>query len=71
MLPADSTTYPFSAASAILVEINLDHGLKTHTSRAKLIRKIWKRTKNQTRGSRSENGMYMSNLKGFLTKNKK
>lgn len=71
MLPADSTTYPFSAASAILVEINLDHGLKTHTSRAKLIRKIWKRTKNQTRGSGSENGMYMSNLKGFLTKNKK
>lgn len=72
MLPGDSVTHLFSVASAILVDINLDHGLKTQVCPgAKLIRKIYAGAKDRTRGNGSRNGMYVSHLKDFKLKRKR
>lgn len=66
MPPEDSATCPFSVASAVSVKINLDQRLKTQVyPGAKLNGKICEGAKDRTRGSRSENGMHMSQLKDF------
>lgn len=58
--------------SAILVEINLDHGLKTQLCiGAEQTGEMGEGARYESRECKSKNGIYMSHLKGFQLKRKK